>query len=290
MGNTLRCPKGFSAQGVQGCFVTCPLDQGFVQVAKDGGTLSCGFRDKKGLDETSLIPLQQVPFLPPPPADQAATAPVAPTLDEVKQLYPELFEMYLAEQRRFDQELKVTIERIGKDRALQLAFQKLQDAENARDIAPEAYIAAKKAYYQLTKGDAWEDEERRRVENAEIVPAIQKVLDEYSDAQSRVKQSSMLSEVMSAVKDRTLTTEKEFGVGIAMLSKQLQNVRDQLNLERRKTEEKPKVIIPFLGYILNIVLGIAILLSIIRVIKAIQKWNAAEQGPVPFSKFGLVRT
>jgi predicted metal-dependent hydrolase len=276
---------------VQGCFVNCPLEKGFVQTRKNGGPPSCGFRNAKGeIDDASLVVLQQTPFLPPPPQNQAATAPPAPMLAEVQRQYPDLYTKYIAEQRRVESELKVVIGRIGKDAAIQLAFRKLQDAENARDAAPEAYIAAKNAYYTLTKGDSWKDEERKRVEASEVVPVVQQALGDYQSATSRAQQSSRLAEFMNAVSSRTIGAERDFRAGVDMLAKQLQNVKDQLQLERRKTEEaqKPLITIPILKYLIDILLGLAVLFAIVMVYRAIRQTRKfAREESLPLSQLRL---
>jgi hypothetical protein len=265
--------------GLNGCVVTCPLEKGFVRVARQGNPTSCAFRDENGIiDYTSVVVLQGVPFLPALPESERNSGPQNPTMEEVKQTYPDKYPVYLAEHSRVEQELKVIIDRIGKEKAIKVAFQKLQDAENARDQAPEAYIAAKKAYYTLTKGDGWEDEERKRIENSEIVPTLQQLLNEYTSVDSRLKQVTKLSEVMDSVKSRTSTTVDDFRAGVELLSTQVKNVRDQLNLERRKTEEKPLVTIPIFTYLLNIVLGICILVAIVMIVRAFG--NRGKNKPV----------
>jgi hypothetical protein len=278
MGNTFRCPKGFNPS-VQGCFITCPLSQGFVQVSNNGGPPSCAFRDDRGnVDNTSTVVLQPTPFLPPPAKDEESTASPAPTMEEVMTMYPDLYPTYIAEKQRFDRELQLSLTKLGEAVVIQQAFRRLQEAESARDTAPEAYIAARNAYYRLTQGDQWVEKEKRRIENTDVYPVLRQTLADYTYATERSEQAGYLARLLDAVQTKTSKMEMEFGTGVEMLGKQLEKVQNELNMERRKTEQKPPVIIPFFGYILNILLGFAILSSIVMVMKAIQ--NRGRNQPV----------
>lgn len=271
MGNALRCPSGFSAVQVQGCYADCPADKGFVAIQKDGNTPYCAFRDEKGVDESSAVLRQQLPFLGAPP--EGEQQPVSPTLEQLKQINPELYQKYSAEKARFDGEIAAAVEKVGRQRAIQAAFQKLQDAEQARDTAPEAYIAARNAYYTLTKGDTWIDQERRRIEAAEVVPVLERVMSSYSNATDRLTMSSKLVEMITDVQQNVTGIQDEFKGTVNLLGKQIRNVQDQLNLERHKTEAKKPVILPFVGYILNALLVIAGIFAVVKVIGSLRSTN-----------------
>lgn len=270
MGNSLRCPSGFGAIQIQGCYADCPTDKGFVPFQKDGGPPSCAFRDDQGaIDDSTIVLRERVPFLPPPPKGEESTAPSVPTLDQVKEMSADLYQKYIAEKGRFDGQIAVAVEKIGNRRVIQLAFRKLQDAEQVRDTAPEAYIAARNAYYTLTKGDTWLDEERRRVETAEIAPVVEQVANTYSNATSRLDKSSKLLEMINNVQQNVTGIQDEFKGTVTLLGKQIRNVQDQLNLERHKTETKKPVVLPFVGYILNALLVVAGLFAVVKVVASL---------------------
>lgn len=282
MGNAIRCPSGFVPLQLQGCYVACPRDKGFVEFKKDNGPPSCAFQDSDGtIDETTTVIREQTPLLPPPPQSEQASAPVAPTLAQVNETNPDIFALYDAEQRRFNELIQVAMEKIGKQKIADAAFHRLQDAENAKDTAPEAYIAARNAYYTLTKGESWTSQEQRRVESAEIAPVLQKVLNEYTDAQDRLNKTAKLNESLSGFKERVGGVQDEFMGSVQLLGKQLQTVQQQLNLERHKTEQKKPLVLPFLGYILNALIIIASVFAIGSVVKAL-----GTSGKPSFGRFG----
>lgn len=282
MGNSLRCPSGFNPIGVNGCYVTCPQDKGFVDVQKDGGAPSCAFRDTSGnVDNSTIVIRQQTPFLPPPPQGEETTAPASPALSDIQKDYPDRYVTYTTELERFNQELKVVLEKIGKKRALEAAFQNLQNAENARDTAPEAYLAAKNAYYTLTKGDNWIQDEKKRVEASEVTPVIQRLVDNYTDATLRVQKATRLGELAAAARKSAVGVQDEFAGSIGLLGKQLGAVQNQLNMERKQTEEKTKPLfrLPIVGYILNLLIAVALLFAITMVVRAIR---SRQQPPSVF--------
>lgn len=270
MGNAIRCPAGFVRMQVQGCYVKCPKDLGFVDFKKNGGPQSCAFQNEDGkIDETTAVVLEQTPFLPAPPQSEQTTAPISPTLDQVKETNPDAYAVYDAENKRVKEAIKIILDKIGRKKAADLAFLKLQDAENSRDSAPEAYIAARNAYYTLAKGETWLSEEQKRVEAAEITPVLRKVINEYSDARDRLRKTSKLNEALIEFKQRMGGIQDEFVGSVQLLGKQLNNVQKQLNLERRETEQKKPVILPFVTYILNGLIILASIFAIVNVIKAL---------------------
>lgn len=253
-----QCPSGFNPRG-QGCYATCPLNKGFVDVDREG-SFSCGFRNSAGaIDNASLVIRQQTPLL--PPATPAKPRSIQPTLQEVQKLYPEQYQRYKTELARFDQEISVISAKVDRQKLIDTAFRKLQAADAIKNKAPEAYIAAKKDYYTLTRGEGWIKEERKRIETNEVRPTLEQALTKYKDASSRAMMGGKLSQLLKDTKDRVTGVESEMRTSINMLGKQLRNVRDQLNLERHKTEQ-PVTTLPFVGYILNALLVIAILFAI----------------------------
>jgi hypothetical protein len=190
-------------------------------------------------------------------------------LEQVKETNPDLYVLYTAEQQRFNAAMKVIMDKIGRKKAADLAFLKLQDAENARDTAPEAYIAARNAYYTLSKGETWLSGEQKRVEAAEITPVVRKVLTEYTDAQDRLRKTSKLNDALNQFKRRVGGIQDEFMGSVQLLGTQLKNVEGQLNLERRETEQKKPVILPFVTYLLNGLIILASMFAIGNVIKAL---------------------
>ena len=103
--------------------------------------------------------------------------------------YPESHRgAYETEIKRFSDAIAVADANIDKSTKLSTAFNKLQEAENARDTAPDAYQTARVAYYTLLKGDTWLNEEKNRVANAEAQPVINDLLSNYQNLQYNLNQ------------------------------------------------------------------------------------------------------
>jgi hypothetical protein len=158
------------------------------------------------------------------------------TLAELKTLDPPLFQSYETETSRVAQEVAILSEKIGKDRQVRDAFQRLQDAENARDKAPDAYQQARIAYYTLVKGKSWVNGETERVARAEVDPVIQKYRNDYVALQSQMDQQTRAYDTMRGIKDKVFRVKDDLTYSADVLMGQVQKVRSQITLDRRKKE------------------------------------------------------
>jgi hypothetical protein len=104
--------------------------------------------------------------------------------------------------------------------------------------SPEAYQAARLRYYTLVKGEDWVDEEKQRVAVAEVAPAVSKYEEAYSDLTNRISQQQKTIDLATSVKDNILSVRDEMRYSANTFAKQIDELRNQINLERKKYEEE----------------------------------------------------
>ena len=198
------------------------------------------------------------------------------TLAEIATSNPRLYQQYQAESSRVAQELAILTEKIGKERRVQDAFQRLQDAENARDKAPDAYQQARIAYYTLLKGEGWASEEQERVARAEVDPVIQKYRNEYVALSSQLEQQTQAYDTMQGIKDKVFRVKDDLTYSADLLMGHVQKIRSQITLDRRKREagEGQPDWYWWVDTILNILLVVALVAAIWFVFKKLRSPKA----------------
>jgi len=126
---------------------------------------------------------------------------------------------------------------LGKSTQLAVVFKALQAAENARDQAPDAYQKARTAYYTLLKGDTWLEDEKKRIARSEVDPEIQKYRNNYVSLMSQMDQQTQAYDTMQAIKDKVFRVKDDLTYSADLLMGQVQKIRSQIMLDRRKREE-----------------------------------------------------
>lgn len=205
------------------------------------------------------------------------------SLDELRTSNPTLHAQYQAEQSRVTQELAVINEKIGKERRIRDAFQRLQDAENARDQAPDAYQKARVDYYTLTKGGSWVQEEKNRVARAEIEPIIQKYTNEYVSLMGQLNNQMQAYDTMSSIKDKVFRVKDDLTYSADLMLGQVSKLRSQIDLDRRKREEGggEPAWVSWTNLALNVLLVLALGAALWFVIKKLRSPKAPGATPSP---------
>lgn len=210
--------------------------------------------------------------------------PVPPgSFEQIKTSKPGLYAQYTNEIKRFNDELAIVNGKIDKDTKVAGAFKTLQDAENARDQAPDAYQAARMAYYTLVKGSGWAEEEKARIAKAEVDPVVNAYTTRYNDVKARMDQQTRTMDIVTSVKDKLLSVQDDFGKTVGAFSKQLSAVKNQINMERKQSVAKVSGIWKWVNRGVNILLVIALLFSIVAVMRVVYaKWGTgAKPGVKP---------
>jgi len=251
-----QCPSSFRAIGNgAACVSECPTEKGF-DFQSPNGQPRCVYKDRPEFF-VNLSPVDWVYHginnRPDPNL----------TVDGIRNIDSTLYTRYKTEQDRVGAELAVILSKIGKENQMKDAFQKLQDAENVRDQAPDAYQQARSTYYTLKEGDTWQQKERERILKAEVDPLANKFVENKTSALRQYESQRKTVDVVNGLKDRVLSLRDEVKYAADTFKGQLGKVKDAINKERKgRVSETTVSIWDWLDTILNIVI-IASLLYVI---------------------------
>lgn len=271
MGNIGSCLPGFQRNPMTlgTCVPDCPRLKGFTLQSKDG-VPACVY----STDSTKYIHIKPVGFVP-----------EGETLESLKTSNPKLHAEYVDSQADFDKNFPVLEEEVGKARQTEDAFKALQAAENARDKSPEAYQAARIRYYTLTKGEKWLDDERRRITESELGPKLAQYMSTFNNYNTQLSQQKKTTDAVRAVKDNVLSLRDDFEYSVSTLGKQLQQVKDQILLERRQRERPVIVKGSWVDMLLNALIVISLLFVILTLVR---RFQTSRTVPPPPPRYGMV--
>jgi hypothetical protein len=262
MGNVqYQCPTEFEQLGLFACRMKCPTQKGF-EVRNVNGIASCVYKTSpENYVNMKLLTAYRTPI----GSNNTDTPPVS--FESFKENKVHLYNTYKDEYERFNEQIAIIDAKVGRQKQIQDAFRELQDAENARAEAPEAYQEARIRYYTLTKGETWLQEERERLAKADVNPVINNYADEYDDMKRRIKQQQRTVDVVNGVKDKLLSVQDELATSVGAFGRQLNGLKNMINMERRKQAETQTKSYEWIGLLLNIILTIAIVFAVISLIR-----------------------
>lgn len=185
-----------------------------------------------------------------------------PTLDELRTMKPLAYNRFKRESDRVDAALTIEFQKIDRTSQVTNAFRTLQDAEGVRDTSPDAYQMARIAYYTLTDGAGWINEERQRVLAAEIDPEVESYRKSYKDVTGRREAQQRTQDIMRAVKDGVLSMKDDVQYTTKTFQDQIEVLKNQINIERRG-REKPSDngFFTWVDTILNLLIVIALIFA-----------------------------
>ena len=189
--------------------------------------------------------------------------------------------------KKTNENAAIAIGKIDKELKVKTAFQKLQDAENARDEAPDSFEQARIAYYTLLKGDDWKEEESKRIARAEVNPVVDGYRDKLQSIQVQTDTQKRTIDVIQGVKDRVLSLKDDMKYSVSAFQKQIDGLKNQIQVERHATIDTEGTIWTLVTAALNLIL-VFILLALIVVVyrKLIATPTAAgQQSMLPSMNF-----
>lgn len=250
-------PVGFGA-----CVIPCPAQKNYELRIGDKGVLSCVYAG-----DTSI----SVPVLP-VPAVQKQGPPFS---------YKELpnASVYQTEIDRFNVAFALADTNVDKAVKLKTAYDALQKAENARDVAPDAYQPARVAYYTLLKGDKWLQEEKERVAKSEAQPVVDAYLAKQIDLSNRITQQKSTIEIMNGVKDKVLSVEDDMQFSVSAFSKQIGAIRNQINMDKKKQVETVQQAGSWINTLLNWLIVLTTLIAILLMVRYFMRRQSAFSVP-----------
>lgn len=248
-----QCPSSFRMMPGFTCVSECPTDKGFEFQMTPGGQPRCVYKDAPDIF-VNLSPLQAV-------QNGGKLIPNL-TLESLKTMDASLYGKYLAEQSRATQEFAIQYEKISKDKKLQDAFRRLQETENARDKAPDAYQQARSTYYTIKEGETWKERERERILKSEVEPIAKKFVDMRASAINQYESQRKTVDVVTGLKDKVLSLRDEVKYAADVFQDQLGKVENAINRERRERTATPDISI---WTWFDTLLNVAILVSLVYV-------------------------
>jgi hypothetical protein len=159
---------------------------------------------------------------------------------------------------------------IGRSQRLSDAFQALQAAEGVRDTAPEAYQLARNNYYTLKLGPSWVDTERQRVLTAEVLPSVVSYVQSINTISERQAQQSSTKSAVDAVKTKLLSLKDDFRITTNTLSKQVSELRNQIEIEKRRGAVQTQQTSEWFINLILIILSLVVIVMLVRKVMARQ--------------------
>ena len=219
----LKCPTPFVSTDAFSCVMPCPTERQFVRQGASG-SYKCVYEPNPSKASVPLVTVGAVAYN-------------GTTLDALQTENPAKYSEFSSEKTRFENQMTIAYSNIDNSVKINDAFKALQDAENVRDQAPDAYQAARTAYYTLVKGSDWINSERDRVASAEVAPTVKKYQDAVSAINVRKNEQQKTIDIVNGIKDRVLSIKDDFKYSVNTFSDQLEKVKIQLNMENRSREK-----------------------------------------------------
>jgi hypothetical protein len=92
---------------------------------------------------------------------------------------------------------------------------------------------------------------------------------------NRNEQQTRTIDVVNGVKDKLLSVQDELETSVNAFSRQINGLKNMINMEREKQVEEKKNIYGWIGIFLNILLVVAILFAIITIVRSILNRNVS---------------
>lgn len=149
---------------------------------------------------------------------------------------PSRYALFRNEWDRYVAEAAIVQSKIDKTKQLDSAFKRMQDAENVRDKAPQAYEQARVGYYSMLEGPKWIEGEKQRIAKVEVDPIVTQYRQSYDTIKSRQQNQQRTQDIMNSVKEGVLTLKDDFKYTTGIFKEQIENLKNQINIERRGRE------------------------------------------------------
>jgi hypothetical protein len=128
-------------------------------------------------------------------------------------------------------------------------------------------------YYTLLNGEEWVNEEKQRIAKSEVDPVAAKFKTEFENKSLLVEQQGKTIDVVNGLKDRVLSIRDELGYSVNAFRKQIEELRSQILIERKKGEMKERTAFDWLNLILNVLLVIGLLFAAFTIFRKFQQYR-----------------
>jgi hypothetical protein len=253
------CPDEFQVHpsNPQSCVVKCPKEKGYDLRLFNNEAVCVN------TDETVMIRTPVVAAL-----QKTENIPYQLTLADMAtgvQPLPVLYQLFANAKTTFDENFAIVDGNIDKGKKLQLAFNDLQEAENVRDINPQAYQNARIRYYTLLKGDEWLNEEKERIAKAEVEPVLNDFKSRFDDLINRFNQQSNTLQIVDGVRDKLGSLRDDYYFTVGTFTDQLAELKNQIQIEKRNRTEPQMSPLSWINTVLNVLIIFGIISAILLI-------------------------
>lgn len=259
----MYCPSPFMIHAGTACIYNCMEEPGYR--TQQGAQPRCVRTDdsSKGFD---LIPVSQVARL-------RFGNIQGPILHLSALVTSPSGAPFVQERTRVRAEIAIVNGTVARADQLRSAFQRLQDAENARDQAPDAYQKARVDYYTLLNGPSWVTGETQRVARSEVDPVVQRYRNEYVSLTNQMTNQAKAYDTMVGIKDKVFRVKDDLTYSADLLVGQVDKVRAQIALERRAREagELDPAWLVWTDFALNIAIVVSLLGAIYLIVRKLMQ-------------------
>ena len=85
----------------------------------------------------------------------------------------------------------------------------------------------------------------------------------YTDVSTRIAQQRQTYDVVRAVKDNVLSIKDEIEYSVGTMGKQIEDIKDQINMKRRERRDAPPDVLSWIDILLNAILVILLIIVVI---------------------------
>lgn len=154
------------------------------------------------------------------------------SIDDLKGSNPDAFVRYSAEADRFSKELAIAKDKVSHEKQIEAATTALKSAApgDATDLAKARYMELTgdpdSVAYQLDRSAA------QRAQKAS-----DRFISDYQFLHNQSTQQQSTLDLINSVKDNLLTVKDDMEFSVGTFSKQVDAIRNQINMNRRKREQ-----------------------------------------------------
>ncbi len=257
-----KCWPGFQISPINAnqCVPDCPTQKGFELQVKNG-VPACVYTTQPDV----YFSLKNLPAL----TDGQLRD--IPSPEAIPRDNWRFWDTYNAVMDAYTKDSAIAISKIDKDKQLTDAFAALQTAENVRDKSPEAYQEARIRYYTLKNGESWVAEEQQRIQNGEAREKAEAYVSEYTNLARREQQQTKTMDVVNAVKDNILSMKDDFELTTGAFAKQLTDLKNQIQMERKKGAIQTASVLTWVSTLLNVILVLVLIVAVVLLIRKVTK-------------------
>ena len=169
----------------------------------------------------------------------------------------------------FTEKLAVADAAVSKTTAADTAYRALMKAENARGTpaGESAYETARLAYYTLTQGDSWIEQEKTRIGNIQAQPIMNGLISQYQSLTERKNQQQQTIDVINGLKDKVLSVKDDLSFSVNTFQKQVEAIKNQINKDKKVQSETIQATTSWVDTFLNWTIAIATIVCIFMLVR-----------------------